>query len=429
MARWPLLVSKNRNWGIIRQLDGQRRILILTADVGFGHRSAANAIAEALREKYADRCLVEVVNPLDDERTPSLLRDSQTDYDKMVREMPDWYRVRYEISDTSLPNAIVENVFTVLLFKIMRDLILRFKPDVIITTHPMYPGPIHAVITVNKMNIPFFIVVTDLVDVHISWFHEGADLCLVPNEIAHQEAIKKYKLSPSQVKVTGIPVYPRFSLETRAKADLRQELGWQPDLTTVLAVGSKRVNNLEEILNVLNHSGLAIQIVAVAGGDRKLFRAFHEMVWHIPAYVYNYVENMPSFMVASDLIISKAGGLIITESLAAGLPMLFVDVTPGQEEGNAQFAIKNGAAELAVEPIQALETMCHWLLNDRALLTEYHERAVNLGRPQAAYDVADLAWKAATGGLGISPEAKATMFPKLIDLFTSLGSDDEFHTS
>ncbi|MEJ5201228.1 MAG: hypothetical protein WHV66_03245, partial [Anaerolineales bacterium] len=75
-----------------------KRILILTADAGFGHRSAANAVAAALHELYGDACQVEIENPLEDKRTPAFLRETQSDYDRIVREMPDLYRVGFGAS-------------------------------------------------------------------------------------------------------------------------------------------------------------------------------------------------------------------------------------------------------------------------------------------------------------------------------------------
>ncbi len=87
----------------------QRRILVLTADAGFGHRSAANAVVAALRETHGDECTVEVANPLDDKRTPPILRSSQLDYDRMVRELPDLYEFGYQASDASAPTSIANS--------------------------------------------------------------------------------------------------------------------------------------------------------------------------------------------------------------------------------------------------------------------------------------------------------------------------------
>ena len=66
----------------------QKRVLILTADAGFGHRSAANAVQEALVELYGAKVIVDVVNALDEPTAPNFLRESQSDYDRWVRNVP-----------------------------------------------------------------------------------------------------------------------------------------------------------------------------------------------------------------------------------------------------------------------------------------------------------------------------------------------------
>ncbi|MFN7036121.1 MAG: hypothetical protein ACK4SN_07110, partial [Bellilinea sp.] len=79
----------------------RKKVLILTADAGFGHRSAANAVAAALQRQYGDQVQVEIVNPLDDKKTPLLLRESQSDDDLLVRKAPEWYKLGYDASDTT----------------------------------------------------------------------------------------------------------------------------------------------------------------------------------------------------------------------------------------------------------------------------------------------------------------------------------------
>jgi 1,2-diacylglycerol 3-beta-galactosyltransferase len=402
----------------------KKKILIFTADVGFGHRSAANAVASALQENPNGEGSVEIINVLEDERVPSFLRSSQSDYDKMVREMPELYRLRYQISDTPVPNAIIESVFTVSLFNILREILRREKPDAVVTTHTMYPAPLSAVITFDKLDIPLITVVTDLVDLHRLWFHPGSDLCLVPTEEARQQALAQ-GLREDQVQITGIPVHPRLAQRKVGKHQLRRDHGWDPNLTTVLIVGSKRLKNLPDYVHVLNHSGFPIQLVLISGGDDEMYEAFSQVDWHTPHHLYNYVEDMPTMMHASDCVISKAGGLIVTESLACGLPLLFIDVTPGQELGNAEYVIKNGVAEWAKAPIEALEIMAHWLEGEGSLLTEYQARAASLGRPMAAQTIADLIWSAVEAG-SVQPRSDRSRFlPAILELLNSFGLDQE----
>lgn len=83
-----------------------KHILILTADYGYGHRSAANAIADALQETHGDYCSVEIVNPMDDPSVPVFLRDGENGYDKIVRAAPDLYKLGYDIGDTRVVSSV-----------------------------------------------------------------------------------------------------------------------------------------------------------------------------------------------------------------------------------------------------------------------------------------------------------------------------------
>ncbi len=371
-----------------------KRILILTADAGFGHRSAADAIAAALREVYAASCTIEVVNPLDDRRVPILLRESQADYDKLVRKMPELYRLGYETSDSTAISKVIDGALVVMLFEVLADLVRKHRPDVIVSTYPLYQLPLSTYYGVFGKRVPIITVVTDLVTVHRVWFHRGCDLCIVPTEAVRTLALE-YHLPARKVKVVGIPVHPNFARRDQDKAVLRAELGWRSDLTTALVVGSKRVRNLRDVLRALNHARLPLQLAIVTGGDEALYNDLVGMEWHGEVHLYHLVKNMPALMHAADCVVSKAGGLIVSETLATGLPMVLVDVLPGQETGNAEYVVDNGAGEWAKTPIDALEILYHWLDQDGQRLAEKAHNAQRLERPQAAYDIADLVWEAA----------------------------------
>ena len=393
-----------------------KHILILTADAGFGHRSAANAIAAALQELHGRDCTFKIVNPLDDERTPTLLRNSQSDYDRIARDLPDLYRFGYELSDESITSRLMENALRTLLYPVLREIMLDQQPDVIISTYPLYQAALGAVFAITKTFVPLIAVVTDLATVHQIWFSDDADVTVVPTPTVRELAIEA-GLPPEKLRLIGIPVHPALTQVSRSRSALRAELGWDQDRTTILAVGSKRVEHLTPILNVLNHSGWPIQLAIVAGGDGKRYNELKDIEWHVPTHIYNFVKNMPTLMHASDVIICKAGGLIVTESLAAGLPLLLTDVIPGQETGNANYVIDGGAGELIEGPLQALETISHWLQADGQLLKERVANAIQLGRPRAAYDIADLAWQAAQRGPVRKESSQIVGLPNLIELF------------
>ena len=272
-----------------------KRILILMPDYGYGHRSAANAIAEALHEKYGQDCEVDIINPLDDPRAPAFFRENQNDYDRLVREAPELYKLGYQVGETRLVSSLVNGTFTLTLFNVLREIVRQKQPDAIVCPYPFYQGILSAIFASEKHRIPLLTVVTDFATVNRLWFHPAADLCLVPTQTVYDLAIEA-GLPPQKVKITGIPVRPDLVNGNQDQSSLRRDLGWRSDLFTVLAIGSKRIEHLYDSLRVLNHSGLPLQLVVVAGGDDELYRRFQETEWHVETHCYNFVTEMGTFL-------------------------------------------------------------------------------------------------------------------------------------
>jgi 1,2-diacylglycerol 3-beta-galactosyltransferase len=373
-----------------------KRILVLTADAGFGHRAAANAVAAALEERYGDDCSVAIVNPMDDRRVPAMLRRAQNDYDRHMLDTPELYQFGYRASDGAFPGSVVEQALIAMLGRTMQKIIAAQQPDAIVSTYPLYQAPLAAVFAITKSYVPLLTVVTDLVDVHAIWFNDEVDRCLVATKQLQERALQ-YGLRRDCVEVTGLPVNPCFA-HPADKQTLRAELGWNTDRVAVLCAGSVRVTRLEPVVYALNHSALPLELALVSGGSEALLDKWRHTKWHQPTHVYGYVPEMYKLIQAADLIVCKAGGVIISEALAAGLPLLLIEALAGWEDGNADFVVQSGAGEMAPDALAAQACIFHWLEGDRSLLATRAANARRAGHPYAAYRVAELAWQAAHEG-------------------------------
>jgi 1,2-diacylglycerol 3-beta-galactosyltransferase len=370
----------------------KKKILILTGDAGLGHRSAAEALLKSFETLYPNQCQLAINNPLNHPDLPDFVRESQADYDAIVKNIPEIYRLGYEVSDSPLPVALMEEGFTLLLLEVMREVVADFQPDLILTTYPVYAAPLTALCEADNLEKPIISTVTDLVTVHHVWFHKELTLLTVPTDAVRKRALKA-GLQPDQLANTGIPVDPEiYKLKDEPKSDLREDLDWELDLTTILVVGSPRVKSLMDILIALDSSKYTFQFALVAGGNEKLYDQFTSTAWDHPAKVYHFIDFMPKLMRASDMIICKAGGLIVTESLASGLPIMLVHMLPGQERGNVDYVRDHGAGAFCKTPGEALNTLSQWLANDRVELGEIAQNAESIGQAQAALKVVKAAW-------------------------------------
>jgi 1,2-diacylglycerol 3-beta-galactosyltransferase len=371
----------------------KKKILILTADAGLGHRSAATAIAAAIPDNCGPSYECQILNPVDDPRASAIIRRPQVDYDWTVRNHPGAYHLSYWISDSNPASMVVQEFIADLMVPLFQDILKTYRPDVVLSTYPLYNATLRLALQRNYMDSPFFVVITDLAHVHHLWFQPGPDKFFVPTEDARREAVLS-DVPPKDVLVTGLPVDPRIMHEKRSKSALRQSLGWNPDLLTILAVGSRRVKDLFEKLEVINTFDVPMQLVIVAGGNDVLFQTARAARWNIPVYCYDYVRNLPQMLHAADVLITKAGGVITSEALACGLPIIFTEAIPGQETGNVEYVCEHSAGVMAKTPGDLKETFSAWIKNDQTDLAQFARNAKALGKPDAANHIASEIWKA-----------------------------------
>ena len=365
----------------------KNRILVLTADAGFGHRSAANAIVEAINDQYGEDTECKIINPIDDPRVPAIIRKPQIEYDQTIQNHPELYYLSYQISDSQPASAVVKNVISQLMAQVFRDMLIKYQPDVIISTYLLYNMALRRAMTANGMNIPFLSVITDLANVHNLWFQPGPDKYFVASDDVRNQAVQ-HGIPPENLIVTGLPVDHRIANEKRSKPEIRRALGWDPLLTTILAVSSKRVKDFTSKLQAIESCAYPIQLIVVAGGDTALYDQVRSRKCHIPTHTYNFVDNLPEMLLAADILATKAGGLIVSEGLACALPIILIDFIVGQETGNVDYVCKHAAGVEASTPEAIGQTLSQWLENDQKLLKQFTSNARQIGRPLAAYQIA-----------------------------------------
>lgn len=386
--------AARREWN---SLVAEKHILILTADAGLGHRRSAEAIEAALFELYDDRCQVQVINPLDRASAPKLIRQLEKDYDEYVLEDPQLYQLAYQALETPVVSKIAQQLAGYLLQDVLLDIVRQTTFDALLTTYLTHAHPAANAFKKVGRRVPLAVVVTDLTGVQRLWFSPAASMHFVPTPEVRQQALEN-EIDPSRVKLTGLPVQPAFALEKRGSAELRDELGWQQDVPTALVVASQRTQRMANISQILDQADMGLQLALVCGGAGRLFDHLSAVDWQGEVHLYGWVEDMSQLMRASDFIISKAGGMIVSEALASGLPIILSEALPGQEVGNARYVVKEGAGAWAPGPAEVVATVHAWLEDDRSELARVQSNAARIGKPRAAFDIAETLWGLAEAG-------------------------------
>ncbi len=368
-----------------------QNILILTNDAGMGHRQAAQATVAALEQRYGDSLRPVLVNPLEEPGAPSSLRNLQSDYNRLVQRAPALYSLGHAVGNGYLPTRLMERLEPHLLGepidRIMRDV----RPTIVVSTHPAYIYLLVDYRQRRQQPWSLAVLVTDLARLQRLWFRKEVDLYLVPTEEAAALAARR-GIRPGRVHVTGIPVDLRLAEADPSRAELRAQYGWDPALPAILAVGSRRVVDFRSVLQALNEACLPIQLAVVTGDDEELLHDVRAINWQIPTHLYGYVDDLPLRLRAADAVITKAGGLTVAESLAAGAPLFIIQSMPMHEQGNAAYVVAGGAGLRAENPADLVDALRGTLANDCHLLSAMADNARRLGRPRAAYDVAEKLW-------------------------------------
>jgi 1,2-diacylglycerol 3-beta-galactosyltransferase len=365
-----------------------QRILILTADAGSGHRSTARAISGALERHYGDEAAVTVVNPIHHPKASSLLRLYEQVYLDEMQHVPALYHLTYALTDITGVHHVVAGSVHQMLHSAVRHVLREHPADVVISVFPIFSAIVASIVR-NEVTRPGLMsVVTDLGAVHSVWFSRHDDVCAVPTGIARRKAIR-CGLDPAHVVTTGIPVGQEFAAPRAPAATLRHELGWQPDLPTLLLLGGGAgVGQIATLAETLDAAELPLQLAVVTGTNKALADQLRAREWRIPAHIYGFVP-LADMMHAADMVATKAGGLTVSEALAAGKPLLIHGIPPGQEEGNLKYVRSSGAGQWTPDAASLLRHVRRWVEDPRELI-QVTAAARRAGMPDAAAKVARL---------------------------------------
>jgi 1,2-diacylglycerol 3-beta-galactosyltransferase len=360
-------------------------IVFYFSDTGGGHRSAAEAIIEAIQLEYKDQATTEMVDFFKNYAPRPFNRAAEM-YPYMVKA-PHLWGASFHATDGQARARAITTTMWPIARQAARSLVQKHPADLIVTVHPFANS--FALRALGKNRPPFINVVTDMVTTHALWYDNRADLILVPTETARRRAIK-YNISPEKVKVVGLPVADRYCQPKGSKTVLREKLGWPSNKPIVLLVGGgEGMGPLAKTAQAIDASGLDVALVIVCGRNQRLKASLEECEWENPTMIYGFTRQMPDFMRASDFIVTKAGPGTIAEALNAELPIILYSKLPGQEDGNVTFVEEEGAGVWAPNPQEVVRTLTRWISRpvERQTVIENCRRA---GKPQAARTIAHI---------------------------------------
>ena len=367
------------------------KILILHASLGSGHVSAANSIAEALQKLGVQDVRVEDGLDYADSFIRTFLNKG---YLKISEQSPSLWRRIYEGTDNpDLEDTLESNVTMGDLqrpfYKKLENLINEYQPDAIISCQQFPLLIVQALKNQGRISQPNYVVITDFM-AHSSWLNEGVEAYFVASEFT-KEALSLWGIDEKLLHATGIPVKSEIS-QIKKTADIREKLDLPLDIPVVTLFGGgimpKRVRRIVETMLVYPEP---LVFITVAGRNRQMAEALSDLAdtEYVRLRKYQFIDFVDDLVAASDLVVTKSGGLITSEVLARGKPMIVVDPIPGQEEWNADFVSGSGAG-IQIRLPEMVPAAILGLLEQPERLASMRTQAEFVGRPNAASEIAKL---------------------------------------
>ncbi|NHM30753.1 MGDG synthase family glycosyltransferase [Neobacillus terrae] len=324
----------------------KKKILILSANFGDGHKQVAKAITESVECSYSEmetetmdimKWIHPRLNPL-----------GHFLYVRGIKKLPFLYSLIYK--STRKPNAFSLKLNSILSSGLepVLEIIKKINPTAVVSTYPFAAGIMSKLKEQGLLDVPIITVITDYTD-HSYWLHPNTDLYLVGSkEIG--ERLVKLGVDPERIKDTGIPIRQQF-YEKYSRVTIAEKYDFDPKRFTLLVMGGgdgligKGFSNLEAWRNLPE----PIQIIIVCGRNRRLKSQLESRLKNSihKIRIVGFCGNVAELMAVSDLMITKPGGVTTSEAIEMELPMLIYQPLPGQEEDNADFLLREGMAVTA----------------------------------------------------------------------------------
>jgi len=368
-----------------------KKIFIIHARAGEGHRMAALAVAEAFNNLDPDIC-VEVIDALETS-DKHFRRNYAGTYYFAVKYAPALWGFFYGLFDKAWFYPVVfpfRKLFNNYHGKKILKRVLDEKPVAVINTHFFAPEFLGRAKLRGLIDAKLITVVTDFHPMSF-WINPGTDHYWVLAEESRETLIKR-GIHADRITVGGFPVMDKFHHHAD-REDLLKKYGFSSDrLTLLITSGSFGLGSQRTLLEKLAIFKDKIQCLVVCGNNRELYEALSRETYAYPTKIFGFVDFMDELMDTADLMIAKPGGSTTSESFVKRLPMAVMHPIPGQETYNVDL-LKKRNVSFFVDNSDDVVAVVEQCVKQPSVLKEYCRRIDELAWPQAARKLAEQVMK------------------------------------
>lgn len=311
------------------------KILVIHASAGAGHKMAAKAVYDVLADNPAHEAVF--VDALD-YANPLFRATYRGSYTFLITKMAPVWGFFFALVDLPWLQPVVRlfrRGYNALNAPGLHRHLIDEQYDWVVSTHFLPIEVVSSLKRAGRISSRLMACVTDY-DVHRIWLGCAVDQYCAASEWTGNK-LRRLGVPDEKIAVTGIPCSKKFAVPRDAR-EIREQLGLHAEEFTVLvATGSFGIGPIEEIIDSLHD----FQIIVVCGHNAALYQRLQEKAaGHVK--VMGLVDNMHELMAASDVMVSKPGGLSVTEALVSHLPLIFFNAIPGQETHNIRILAEHG---------------------------------------------------------------------------------------
>ena len=356
----------------------KKKILSLTAGFGEGHNSAARGVRDGLARIASDRSTVELRDLFAEAYGPinELVRRS---YLALVNSAPRAWGFVYRWLDRKTDYDAEFRRLTRLKAQ-FAPLLDRFQPDVVVCSFPGYANVLQNILGA-KRTCKCVVIVTDSITINASWYRSPADYFVVANEQS-AAVLRSGGVQREKIKVFGFPVSPKF-------ADFAEDrpLPATNSSRRVLYMINAAKRGAAELVRML--AELGVDLTVTIGRNDELRSEIETAANGRPMKIVGWTNELPLMMHENHLLIGKAGGATVQETIAAKCPMIINHVVAGQEEGNARLIVETNSGVMARSPRDVVSQVQRAFDDSAKQWREWAGNISKLSRPRAALDIAE----------------------------------------
>ena len=323
-----------------------KTVELLFFDAGGGHRSAANALCEVVRQQERPwemkmTNLQEVLDDMDIFRKLTGVR-LQDLYNQLLRR-------GWTLGSPTLMKGM-HGVIRALHSTQVKLLSAHWRnnpPDMVVSVIPNFNRAIYQAIRRVMPQVPLVTILTDMADYppHF-WIERQPQYFICGTQRAYDQALGLGHSPDHVFRTSGMILNPMYYAPVNVdRGPDRAALGLDPDRPTALMMfGGEGSAVMLDIARKLEASGLALQIIAICGKSKKLEAAMRALTTRMPIHVEGFTREVPRLMRLADFFIGKAGPGSISEAVAMGLPVIIErnHWTLPQERYNADWVEEQG---------------------------------------------------------------------------------------